>query len=243
MPSKPTPEVLHVIVRRPYADVSGLYQWLSEFSNSSLIGQHDADEEIENTHCHIQLKNFKKTIQSIRDHLKIAGLGGRGNYNILTETQKEKKPYDEHLLNIYILKGLHITYKSSSYSSDEIIAYIEKWVDKVIGSPTTAPTKAKDKTLTHWQIIEEIIELSEQKPGWHNMTLERDENCNLVNGSSLSEVGRYGMFDLMCQQLHKHKVRTSRNELERFYVTILRFDKASREHLRESIIKNCFRIL
>lgn len=247
MPSLPLPEVLHVIVRKPYSDVSGLYQWIKQNSSDSLIGQHDADDEIENTHCHIQIKKFKMTIQSIRDHLKTAGLGGRGNYNVLTETQRDKKPYDEHLLNIYILKGSYLTHRSSTYTIEQIQAYIEKWtayipIDGKDASGNVVPIKKKkEKPQNHWEIIEEIIKLANLKPGWWRTTLERDEDSNLVNVSTLTDEGRYGMFDLMCKQLQIHKVRTSRNELERFYVSILRFDKGSRENLREAIIKNVFR--
>jgi len=247
MPSLPVPEVLHIIVRRPYSDVSGVYHWLQENSVRSLCGQHEADDEIANTHCHIQVKKFGKTAQSIRDKLKIAGLAGRGNYNILTETQRTKKPYDEDALNIYIIKGIISNHKESTYTPQQIQAYAEAWVDHDSDPPVSTEKsikKKKEKPQTHWDIIEEILQMAKSKPGWFDSVLDRDDQGYVITAdNALSALGRSGIFDLMCQRLAHHKVRTSRNELERFYVTILRHDKSSRENLRESIMRNVFRNL
>lgn len=110
--------IFQVIMHKEYNDISGM-PW-NRWADRKLICQHDADDEIPRTHCHIMLDGVKVGAEAIKKYIRNSGLGGRGNYGVHTVTQKHKLPYDRDKTAIYLIKGEVGLIKESSY---------ENWVD------------------------------------------------------------------------------------------------------------------
>lgn len=230
--------IFHVIIRRPYSDLSGFYDWAVSASTAVLVGEHEADKEIATTHCHFMI-NADITDEGIRKQINKRKLGGRGQYAILTQTEKAPRlPYDEEKLCIYILKGGKTSYHRSTFD-ERVPALQEKWVHK---QEDASPVGSSKSEKTHWDLIQQIILESQKIPGVWGAVLERTEFGDVVNDQGILPEGRGVIFDVMVRILNENKVRTSRNELERFYVSIVRHDYHSRQLLRQSIMQNVFRV-
>ena len=241
------PDVLHLIYRRPFEDISGLYQWIRENSRSSLVGQHSPDEADKVIHCHVSVVGFGKSLEALRKQINSRNLGGRGQYQTLTVTQKDKKPYDEDMLNIYILKGFKENLRSTTHDDAYVDDKVASWFPIPKEKPLindiieTLQEAKKPKEKTHWQLIEEILKASYAVHDMWQEVIEQDFEGNVVKAQGLTFVGRRMLFHLMVKTLNANKVRTSRNELERFYVTLIRHDYHSKEDMCRSILTNVFR--
>jgi len=229
--------IFHVILHAYFADVSGFYDWAVSVSTSVLVGEHEADEQVKRTHCHFMI-NANITDEGIRQQLKKRNLGGRGKSCIMMQTQKAPRlPYDEEILSIYILKGGKTIQHHSTMDHEMIQSLQAKWVHQ---KEDVSPADKSDKT--HWDLIQQIIIESKKIQGVWGAVLERGEFGEVINEEGITPQGRGVIFDIMVRVLNENKVRTSRNELERFYVSIVRHDYHSRQLLRQSIMQNVFRI-
>lgn len=226
--------IIQVVVRRPWEDISGFYSWIQDNSSSHLCGQHDADEDTKTTHCHIMC-NTTINPETIRLQAIKHGVGGRGVAAVLKQCAKKKIPYDETKLCIYITKGDVNNIKRSSFDVDTINYFASQWVQH---EPTS---KSPDDKKDHFALIEHILEESTKIPGAWESVLARDSEGIIVSERGLTYEGRRKIFQLMVNTLNKNRVRTSRNELERFYVTLIRHDYHSVECLQDSILRNVYR--
>jgi len=242
--------VLHLIYRKPYVDVSGLYQWIQENSSSSLIGQHDADDEIKTTHCHVCVVDLRVSLEALRKQINKRDLGGRGQYQTLTSTQKTKKSYDEEKLNEYILKGDRSNLRATTHSEEYLVQRLSAWVNHPPTETVCLLDKEDDSvesqkaTKTHWQIMEEVIKETEKIPGLRDTTVASQTDvfgCQVGLHNQWTIQGRDVLWKNMIYALEKYKVRTSRNELERFYITMLRSDPIVSQAIKNNILENIFR--
>lgn len=231
--------IFHVILHATFADVSGFYMWACSRSNAVLVGQHEADEDISQTHCHFMI-DTNVTNQAIAKQLKSRNLSGQGKSCIMEKTQKTREPYDRHKLCVYILKGYKTTIYDTMFSSNVIERMRSEWVQPTKETSPAKPVKDKSEK-THWDLIQEIIVESKLIPGIWGTVLEKDQFGHIIHEEGVLAGGRATIFDIMVKVLNKNKVRTSRNELERFYVSIMRHDYHSRQLLRNSIMQNVFR--
>lgn len=119
----------HLIVRKPYDDIPREFLlWLSANVDDYVIAQHDADEEIKSTHCHIMFVNLKVTNKALdkqRQKHKIDGDISR----LLKHVVGTRDLYDTEKLSIYVLKGNRDVLKSTSYSNEFIDKCIESWIE------------------------------------------------------------------------------------------------------------------
>lgn len=119
----------HLIVRKPYEDISVTFlRWLVANADNYLIGQHDADEDINTTHCHISFTNLKKTGKALDKQRLAAKLDGQVS-RLLKHVVGTRELYDEEKLNIYILKGNRELLKSTSHSVDVVEQWVSAWVN------------------------------------------------------------------------------------------------------------------
>jgi len=212
--------VLHVILHRNYETVKSFCVWLAKNVSGYLVGEHPADEDIETTHCHILVEGLKVTTEAMRKEIQKVS-GGRGQYVILSVTQKTRVKHDKDKLAVYILKGDEDTCQETSYNKLQIIAWARLWV---------APVSAEKKEKTHWDVI---------------MTARREchkyESLNNM-GALLSYVeNSRENWLILINELNKAKIRTSRNELERIWCTLLRQDENHALDMYDSINSNMFR--
>lgn len=150
------PRVLQLIIRRPYSDVSGVVERISTVCDRLLCCQHDADDEITQTHIHAMLVGATVSDQSIRNWVTSADLGGKGQFSLFDKTQKKpRREYEEDYLGPYLLKGTANGIKYNHGYSDEIIAsWIVKW-NKKVQTKIVTPLIAEQ--------MEFVMEQAEQK--------------------------------------------------------------------------------
>lgn len=149
--------IFQVIIHKDYNDVSGV-PW-ERWADRILICQHEADEEIKRTHCHIMLDGIKVGVEAIGKYIRNSGLGGRGNYGIHTVTQKTKQPYDRDKLAPYMTKGDVGSIRKSSYENSLHNLWAGNWVDhtatklKLEGGKLVRETPEKIKPPTKFEIL------------------------------------------------------------------------------------------
>lgn len=244
--------ILHLILRKEFKDISMLDEYLRSSSEAFVIVEHDPDEsedpkkgQFAVRHCHIMIVDFFNTDQAMRKFLAKSNLDGRGQYAIMHKTQKTREDYDFDKLGIYMLKGCYEPKALYCIPTSKVTEWKDAWVNHEEATPRRDEKKKRDsgenkeKSKSHWDIMDDIWNEVEKEDGiW-------DEFCTRVaqSGKQLNHRGRDVLFDVMVKHLNANKVRTSRNELERFYVTLLRRDERQVGLLRLQILRNVFRPL
>lgn len=226
LPTKLTCPIIHLVISKPYDTIKALVKWISENCEKYLVGQHSPEEYGNNRiHCHIMIVNCKVTTEALRKQIKKDPEAVRGSYAIMTQQQKSREEYNEAFLGIYILKGSETTCKETNYCEATIEEWIQKWVNN-----DPQEDKPKDKTI--WDIL-----LTVYKEGKKVTQLDN-------NGALVAEIEpSHCNWILMTQKLNENKIRTSRNELERAWVTLLRMGGGDNQRtLYTSIMENVFRL-
>jgi len=233
--------MLAVRISRSYVDISSALIEISSKSEGACWYEHESDEEVSRQHVHGLIVNPTISTDTMKGWLrKILGSVDRHDWAFTTTYKNELKEACEVNMDFitYMSKGkLEPIHSYGSLYPILCDVYRKKWVER---SKRTTQKEQKIKEKTHWDLIQEIIAASRRKPGAWTNGVER-QNGEMVTVECLTHAGRSDIFDIMCQVLNQNKVRTSRNELERFYVTIIRHDNESRENMRVSILKNVFR--
>jgi len=243
--NQPNPPVvvLQTILKKPYEEIKAFSEWLKENTQNYLIGEHPPDEQVKNFHCHILIQGLKVTRESLRKQV-VKYSPGRGQNCTMAETeQKPKRKYDTDFLAVYIIKGKESLIKSSSFTDEHHADWASKWVDHKESHDTNQSPEDKEqakakKDHTIWATIERarglcvkhnVLKTHQGEYGTYDLTQEQAVEASCHN------------WQILCQELNKDKIRTSRNELERAWVTLLRQDSMNQQSLFEAINKNVFR--
>jgi len=192
-----------------------------------VVGQHDADEEINQTHCHFMIHGLDVTKEGLRKELKKYITDGRKEYALMEKTEVQRLPYDEWILAVYVLKGDMKHHVFSSYTESQVQDIVSAWVVY-----ETKPSELK--IASQYDIIESVMPKMKT----------RDQLYQGEFGEALAEhavIPCAENFRILCDALNAHKIRTSRNELERIWVTVLRQHRNNQDSLYESISRNVFR--
>lgn len=235
--------ILQVVIRLAYTAVTAFCEYLDTSSVKYIVGEHEADEETKTTHCHFAIE-WDKTRQALEKGMKNTNVKGREVSSIMEKTQKSREAYDFDILTTYITKGDVSKIKRSKGITDaQVAALAAKWVTPtspgVLGDPKV-PKEVKDRT--RWQVIQDVITETQKIHGvW--VTCMEDPFGNNADSPSLRIKSHATVFKVLLKHLHANKISTSRNELERMYVTLLRHDPYSAEEIFQSIHKNVFRTL
>lgn len=153
-------KIWQLIIHRPYEDISGLP--FDRWCESKLICQHDADDKIKRTHCHIALIGVTVCEEAIRKLVVSRGLGGRGQFGIHTVSQEQRVAYDLEKLAVYMIKGEIANVKLSSYEEFVHVIWAKKWVripDAKINlkdGKLIRESPENSKPPTRWEILNEI---------------------------------------------------------------------------------------
>lgn len=116
-----------MIVRKPYQDISQEFlRWLSANVDHYLIGEHEADEDIKTTHCHVMFSNLMVTNKALDKQRIKYELNGDVS-RLLSRVVDTREAYDEDKLGVYILKGKEEINKSTSYPDEKIKEWVAAW--------------------------------------------------------------------------------------------------------------------
>lgn len=227
----------HLIIRKSYVDIEeSFFDWLKENCVRMLVCQHSPDDEDTLEHCHVMIVEFTKSQQALDKQRKVHGLQGAAS-RLLKVRVKTREAYNEAKLGQYCIKGKVDQVKMvSGYDQERIETWAELWTPPSSHN-VLASGSDTEKGQTHWQIIEEFWKELEQMNIW--------EEVLGFNDAGLTRVMRKECYprvmDMLQIRLNERKVRTSRNELERFFVTLMRHDASARRDISDSILRSVFR--
>lgn len=122
-------ETWQIVMRMPYQDCSGVIQWLKGKAHRILVTQHDADEDIKSTHCHIAIEPSISD-EGVRKHLKLNNVGGV-KYSIMKTCLNTKTKYLFDPLAVYCIKGDKSQVVCTTLEDDRILHYESLWVNRV----------------------------------------------------------------------------------------------------------------
>lgn len=235
--------VRHLILRKESKDIPQEFvDWLTKHSARYAVVEHDPDD-LENPqlgmfkaiHCHIPIGGLDVSDESVRKALAKSGLNGRANYSLMSKTAKTREDYDWEKLMVYCLKGALTPKISVGCMDTEIERFQSMWVPPEELKKKTVQDSGKKKEKSHWDLMDEIwAELQAKHPNELYNGLKAQE---LDLDPVLTEPGRHLLWDIMIRILNENKVRTSQNELERFWVSLIRRDSVCCSLIKGNIFR------
>ena len=221
----------------PWSDISGVAPIWAGHCKEIIVYQHDADLSVKATHCHflmlecsIKAEQFKRLFRKL-----YPDISGSGNGFWKWENKDWPNPTIDSITYMHKAKYPYL-YKNNI--SDKIVENLQglAFQPKLQNAETSATKKEKTETqMTHFELIEKLwIQLQSDDKVTRQVCTSRGEIAREIFNHSLA-------FDALNRMLNRNKIRTSRNELERFYVTLLRQDASSTKKLKDAILGNVFR--
>lgn len=232
----PATATYHLVFHKSYAQIEQHIQGLKAHCESILVGEHPADDEVTTTHCHIAVSGVKtralttkKACETIRGWLPDE-IKGTGQYVIMDRTAKTRISYDFKLLCQYILKGKreYLMYKSEDISEEFINEILNDYTGISQKIASIKEEKQKKKEYTQWDLIMEVRREAQKR----EQLVQKP--FGLVTVSTV--IPSKETFDLMMDKLDKHKIRTSKHELERIFFSIIREDPSLQEATYNSLM-------
>jgi len=191
----PGPVVLQTILRRPYQGLEPFAEWLKEHTSNFIIGEHEADLEIQTTHCHILIEGLKVTREALRKQI-VKYSPGQGQNCTMAKTEKTKVLYETDPLLDYILKGNINHYRASSFTSQKIKESVSRWVkhdkkqDNAQAPGLMTITAHKKKPSTKFedcnQILDQYFTVNQENPHKWQVDVDCSENRQKVVSAIIS---------------------------------------------------------
>lgn len=217
-----------------YADIGSTLLKLIDLTEKVAIYEHPADEKVANTHIHGLLMTCSRKEDTLRE--KFFKKHWKGKYQLAT-TYKDQdnkiQPVNEGYVT-YMSKGVYDPSFVKGFTPERILELKALWIDySQVADPvvdTTAPEKKKKESVCIYDIIVKVSKMCDQQ--------------SIVNNNGTLSVAvepSIRTWYVLCEELNKARIRTSRNELERAWVTLLRLDQRNQDTLYSSIMKNIFR--
>lgn len=216
-----------------YADIGSTLLKLIDLTEKVAIYEHPADEKVANTHIHGLLMTCSRKEDTLRE--KFFKKHWKGKYQLAT-TYKDQddnvQPVNEGYVS-YMSKGKFEPSFVKGFTTDKISELKAKWVNHTRTDPavdSASPDKKKKESVCIFDIILKVSKMCDQQ--------------SIVNNNGTLSVAvepSIRTWYVLCEELNKARIRTSRNELERAWVTLLRLDQRNQDTLYSSIMKNVFR--
>ena len=208
-------------ITRSYVDISGIFTEWSKNSRVFVLYEHEADEEINRTHCHFVLWDNTDTVKKIKE---------RNNYKQFKfarsdHSWKELEWIDEKdpiKVCVYMAKG-NLDAKATNLPSIMLDYFKQEW------------KQGKQKKKDYFDICMEIREQCT-----YECSIEcRDEfgypQIRLVRAMrNFDEV-----YNMLMVKLDEERVRTNEMDIERWLLTIMRNDSRLGDETRKRL-KNKF---
>jgi len=175
------PACLQIVIRVPWADCSGAVLDVSASSRRFLAAEHEADDEIANTHVHLAVEPTI-TKEGIRKKLIKHSLGGQ-KHSIMEKVLKTHEIYEFMALAKYCIKGDKTQIRHNSLSLEETDELAKTWINR---------TKKLDVDLTKHDIItkETVVISSTYKSEWEKLLAAHEKWPN-HNKMNMAEIKRF----------------------------------------------------
>lgn len=220
----PRDATYHVVFHKPFADVEAGLGGLKALCDAMLGAEHPADDEVKTTHCHFVINGIKtraittrSACETIRKHIPDT-LKGQGQYFVSDRTTKTRELYDWEKTCIYILKGQreYLKFRTDNITDEMIEEWLTLGFLKPKPTPQNKEETQKKKEYTQWDLIKEV-----RRDGIRREVLVK-RDIGLIPITVIDPCKEN--YDLMIQKLEEHRIRTSQNEMERIWLTIIRED-------------------
>lgn len=120
--------VWQLVINHPYEETKVLHNYLSSKCDKWLCSEHEADDEINRTHVHYMLVNYKHSKVALTKEINKTWKGS-DNFGILTSRPKGEGPYAEYPLGKYVGKGRDDGFDSRGssygYSREDITKFVK----------------------------------------------------------------------------------------------------------------------
>jgi len=217
----------------PYSDISGIVGMWAESCAQVAVFEHEADSKVNNTHCHILLLNSDIQDEALKRKWK--NCPGKGN-----EFWKWASKYGTPDLNFlkYMSKGKLRPKFIKNISPDVVEEQRKQWIEPPPKVAKSSPQTKEKSTESHYEVILRIkTDAIKNHPEWFTYQRRIDTACFGAEFDERVIVNHQAFFGFMCHELNKAKIRTSQNELERFYVTLMRQFQCGMDNLFSTISK------
>lgn len=137
MGDQPTnqPTVWQLVISHPYEDVKKINDYLSKKCDRFVCSEHEADGEINRTHVHYSLVNYKHTKVSLTKEINKYWQGS-DNFGILTARPGTGESYCEHMLAKYISKGRINAFHDRGHSFGYELGVLRQYIEDYNGDRT-----------------------------------------------------------------------------------------------------------
>lgn len=146
---------LHIRIHREYAEIQ---QWIvNEDCSFCVVYQHDADQEVSRTHCHIWIKGVKCNTDSLKNHIKkVVGKVPKEDWAFMAIQPKTKTPYNDTLIT-YMSKGELDPKYIKGWTEEEIEEFRRKWI------PPPNPITTQDGKLVVKRVVKETTKKTKRE--------------------------------------------------------------------------------
>lgn len=151
-----------VRIHRDYFTVKDVMTEYLEQSDIAFIFQHDADDEVSRTHCHVYCFNLRRQRSTIDGYLRKRFNKGNGDFSVSQTCGKKKRPLDVIGAWIYGTKEEAIEPSYTKGLNESEIAFLKQEAVEFYQKLNEA-RKSRDKAL---EIVEVIIEKEKRDNIW-----------------------------------------------------------------------------
>jgi hypothetical protein len=223
-------ENIHAIIHKAFIDLSGLVQFWGTQCEAFAVAQHEADDDVPRTHCHMLIIQPIKKRNAFNEDLKkfFPGIDGRADFRLNVKTQKDKLGISRQGL-WYLLKGDKNALKFQKNFSELEVEEALKHFDPGQAKREPIP-KTKKETKTQFEIVEEIRE---------QLQLSNTELVNYTSDVTTTQHNFKHTYDnimnTILTTLDKYKIKTGMYDIERWFITVVRVDTVYRESIKAKI--------
>lgn len=219
-------DAYHVVVHRPYADISKTIQRVADNCTTLAVYDHPAHTR-KCAHTHWYLVGLTKTVERIKQWIteEIGERLTRNDWAFMTTIAKGPKkgqPVDIDCLS-YFHKGQYPCVFSKNITPETIAekhlaSYKPKASEATAKGSHTDKQLAK-KGLTHWDVVEYVRDKA-----------TKEEYLGRGDFGTLEHMSRFKsypeVYDILVAKLEELKIKTHQSDLERWFATIVRIDQS-----------------
>jgi len=222
----------HTIIHRPFTDLSGLISLWSSKSEAIACAEHEADDEVPRTHCHILIIKYAHKRDNITKdiHKIFPDMNGQKDFRTYTQTQKSKDPISRQGL-WYLLKGQEARLKfQNNFSKQEVEEALKHFDPGQAKREKSKSESEKEKSkLNHYEIIEEIREQAKVKQLLsHTMADVASTQHHFIE--NYSEI-----MEIIFTTLNKHRLKFGIFDLEKWFITVVSEDPRWKSMVKDKI--------
>jgi len=219
-------------VSLPYADCSGIFRLWSDRCNTAMVVEHESDDEVKRTHCHLSLYGCLVKAEALKRMWKDAPGAGNAFWSF---KPLEPWPVDNTIPTyiIYMLKGGHGAVKFLKNISPVLLSEaIERWETK---SPDPKPAKPKKEKEDLYVIVDCIRDryIKAFPPG---TVSEYDDTTEFLDRRKITD----RLCDIAIHVLKEKRKRYNIFDFARYITPIVAEDANTAESFKATIYGKIF---